>query len=282
MNILGISITKKNAKQRVTELDGVRLTPAQQLAYMQAEHAADQMMGAIHWAKRLAWLILIIVMTVSYEDQYRYLERIGMSSLAAHLIPFAFDAATVLCVMVIGVFAMKRIAKIIALAVVLFPVGASAFINASASPSVAVAIVYVLVVCLIPAIELIKAFMGADFDRMLGAEANLLGAAKTNVAASTTKNPAHSARGQKGAATRAANKARKIEEAKKAAEAAAQAAADAAKVEEDRKEANRLRGLAAAATRAQNAETARLKAEAELLAAAKKRPSRAKAKVDAA
>ena len=55
-------------------------------------------------------------------------------------------------------------------------------------------------------------------------------------------------------ATREANKAKKIEEAQKAAQAAAQAAAEAAKLEAERKEALRLRGLQAAETRRLNAE----------------------------
>lgn len=280
MKIFGYNILSKANDKRVTELDGVRLTPAQQLAYMQAENAADQMMNAIRWAKALAWLILLIVMTVSYEDQHSYLERIGLHEIGAKLIPFAFDAATVLCVMVIGVFAMKRIAKMIALFVVLFPVGASAFINVKASPTVAVAIVYVLVVCLIPAIELIKAFMGADFDRMLGAEANLLGAAKTHVVASTAKSAKHVERGQKAAITRAARKAERAEAARLEAQAAAEAAAEAARLEEERKEAARRRGIAAAETRARRAEEARIQEEAAKLE--KERQERLQARRDKA
>lgn len=165
--MFGLRIVRTKDQPRPTHApDGSLLTPARQLALMQAERAADDMMSAIRWAKRLAWLIVLIVMTVSYDHQRTYLRSIRVPDLGAVLIPFAFDAGTVLCVMVIGTTAMRQIAKNVALCVVLAPVAASAYINVRASASVAVAIVYVLVVGLIPAMELIKAFMGADFSTM--------------------------------------------------------------------------------------------------------------------
>jgi hypothetical protein len=184
--MFGLKVVRTNSQPPpALAPDGTRLTPARQLALMQAEHAASGMMQTIRWAKRLAWLLVLIVMSVSYEDQHNYLIRIGMRPFGALLIPFAFDTATVLCVMVVGTQAMKRSAKVIALSVVAFPVCASAFINAEASPSAAVAIVYVLVVLLIPAIELIKAFMGADFRHMMAAEEDYLDAAKQSSRASS-------------------------------------------------------------------------------------------------
>ena len=179
MSIFGFEIVRTNRQPRPTHLpDGTPLTPARQLALMQAEHAADGIMSAIRWAKRLAWLLVLIVMYVSYDDQHNYLLEIKMRDSGAFLIPIAFDAATVLCVMVIGTNAMKTAAKVAALAVVIFPVAASAYINVQASPTSAVAIVYVLVVCLIPAMELIKALMGADFSSMMDTEQEFLDAAK--------------------------------------------------------------------------------------------------------
>lgn len=165
--MFGLRIVRTKDQPRPTHApDGSVLTPARQLALMQAERAADDMMAAIRWAKRLAWLIVLIVMGVSYDHQRTYLQNIRVPDLGAVLVPFAFDAATVLCVMVIGTTAMRQTAKTIALCVVLVPVCASGYINVRASESVAVAVVYVLVVGLIPAMELIKAFMGADFSTM--------------------------------------------------------------------------------------------------------------------
>jgi hypothetical protein len=178
MNILGISITRTSkAQNRITELNGVRLTPTQQLAYMQAETAAFDMMSAIRWAKRLAWVVLLIVMTISYEDQNHYLLSIGMRQLGAYLIPAAFDVATVLCVAVIGTAAMRWQAKTVALVIVLFPTVSSAYINVQASPTTEVAVVFVMVVALIPGIELVKAFMGPNYDYMRRTESQLLGVA---------------------------------------------------------------------------------------------------------
>ena len=178
--MFGLRIVRTKEQPRPTHSeDGKRLTPAQQLAHMQGERAADDVMSVISGAKIGAWLILLVVVAVSYDDQRSYLAHIGARLLGQLLIPIAFDAATVVCVMVVGTVAMKRSAKITALAVIAFPVGASMYLNWKASPNVAVAVAYVLVVGLIPAIELLRATMGADFSSMMDIEDRLFNAAKT-------------------------------------------------------------------------------------------------------
>lgn len=171
----GWALSRAKDHDRITELNGVRLTPTQQLAYMQAESAAFDMMATIRWAKRLAWVVLLIVMTISYEDQNHYLEHAGFRPYGAKLIPLAFDVATVCCVGVIGAAAMRFRAKVVALVIVLFPVLSSGYVNVMASPTMEVAIVYVMVVALIPGIELVKAFMGPNYDYMRRIESQLLG-----------------------------------------------------------------------------------------------------------
>lgn len=178
--MFGLRIVRTKDKPRPTHSeDGRRLTPAQQLAHMQGERAADDVMGVIRGAKFGAWLILLIAVTVSYDDQRAYLQHKEARLLGQWLIPIAFDAATVVCVMVIGTIAMKRSAKIAALLMILFPVGASMYLNWEASPNVAVAIVYLMVVGLIPAIETVRSIMGADFSAMMDIEDKLFNAAKT-------------------------------------------------------------------------------------------------------
>lgn len=184
--MFGLSIVRTKDRPRPTHsADGTPLTPARQLALMQSEHAADGIMSAIKGAKLGAWLIVLIVMAVSYDDQRSYLHHIGARLLGQWLIPIAFDAATIICVTVIGTVAMKKKAKVIAIAVILFPVGASMYLNWQASPNVYVAIAYVLVVGLIPAIELLRANMGADFSTMLDTEETYLSAANRKRVASS-------------------------------------------------------------------------------------------------
>lgn len=183
-------LVRAKAKPRPTHLpNGMRLTPAKQLAYMQAEDAADQTMGVIKGVKRLAWLIVLIVMSVSYDDQRAYLHHIGARPAGVLLIPIAFDAATIACVWVIGTIAMQRKAKVVALSVIAFPVASSMYINWQASSNRAVAVVYLLVVALIPAIEGVKVVMKADFRIMMGIEDDLLGvASQPSVKQSKTSN----------------------------------------------------------------------------------------------
>lgn len=176
--MFGLRIVRTKEQPRPTHSeDGRRLTPAQQLAYMQGERAAGDVMSVISGAKLGAWLILLVAVAISYDDQRAYLQHIGARLLGQYLIPVAFDAATVVCIMVIGTQAIKRSAKLTALAVIAFPVGASMYLNWKASPNVAVAVAYVLTVGMIPAIELVRATMGADFSAMMDIEERHFGAA---------------------------------------------------------------------------------------------------------
>lgn len=149
------------------------LSPARQFARRQAENAAGQMMNTISWVKRFAWVITLAAMTVSYQHQLQYLHKIKVDWLGAVLIPIIFDSMAIVCVMIVGAQAMRRLAKVVAVTVVLFPVGASGYINVQASPTRAVAIAYSLAVLAIPVTELVKSVMGADFSAMIESEATL-------------------------------------------------------------------------------------------------------------
>lgn len=182
MKILGFTITRNPAGNTppATVADpgtapaGPQLSPTQQLALMQAEHAAHSVMSAIRWAERLAWVVLLIVMGVSFEDQHHYLAGKGMRVVGTYGIPLAFDVATVLLVAVIAAAAMRRGAKIAALSILVLPTLGSGYINVMASPDIEVAIIYIGVVALIPGIELVKALMGPDYPYMLRIEQQLL------------------------------------------------------------------------------------------------------------
>lgn len=168
----GFQLTR-GEHQKLDRLDG--LTPTQQLARAQAESVAFDILAAFKWSKRLAWVVLLAVMAVSFEDQFHYLVHQGFRPMAAILVACVFDLATVFCVTVIGAAAMKLLPRLIALGVVLLPVGASGYINVQASPTKQVAIIYILVVAMIPAIEVIKAFMGVNFRYMRKIELDLMG-----------------------------------------------------------------------------------------------------------
>jgi hypothetical protein len=178
MHIFGLTIERTNKTANPLEYNGVRLSPAEQLAHMQAENAAGDMMATIRWAKRIAWVLLVGIMAVSYEDQHFFLVSQHMRPVGAAVTPILFDLATVFCVMVIGAAAMKKAAKIVALCVVVLPTLGSGFINVLASPTHVVAVVMACVVCLIPAVELIKALMGANLAYMRQVESELSSAAR--------------------------------------------------------------------------------------------------------
>lgn len=174
MNILGFTITRGKPQEAKPD-DG--LTPTQRLAKVQAESVAGDFLASLKSSKLIGRIVLIAVMAVSFEDQFHYLADEGFRLWAAVLVAGVFDLATIFCVTVIGTPTQKLAPRLIALGVCLLPVSASGYINVQASPNRTVAIIYIAVVAMIPAIEVIKAFMGANLQYMRRIEMDLLGVA---------------------------------------------------------------------------------------------------------
>ena len=185
MKFLGFTITRGEQAEAVKVDDG--LTPTQRLARAQAESVAEDFLASNKLSKRIGMVVLLAVMAVSFEDQFHYLVHEGFRPMAAILVAGVFDLATIFCVNVIGTPSQKPLARGIALGVVLLPTTASGYINVQASPTKTVAIIYIGVVALIPAIEVIKAFMGAHLPYMRRIELALLGVAAEMAAESAPK-----------------------------------------------------------------------------------------------
>lgn len=151
----------------------VNLTPGQRFAEAYGNGAVEEMLKTIKLTKRLALFIVIAVMAVSYQHQMHYLMSIGTDLPGSLVIPLIIDAATLLCVKVLGATGMAKTAKMIALGFMLGPVGASAWINFSGSANSTVGWIYVIVVALIAVVEIIKAFIKPDFDSILAEEARI-------------------------------------------------------------------------------------------------------------
>jgi hypothetical protein len=156
----------------------LNLTPGQRFAEAYGNGAVEEMLKTIKLTKRLALFIVIAVMAVSYQHQMHYLMAIGTDIPGSLVIPLIIDAATLLCVKVLGATGMAKTAKMIALGFMLGPVGASAWINFSGSANPTVGWIYVIVVALIAVVEIIKAFIKPDFDSILAEEARIQPARK--------------------------------------------------------------------------------------------------------
>jgi hypothetical protein len=156
----------------------LNLTPGQRFAEAYGNGAVEEMLKTIKLTKRLALFIVIAVMAVSYQHQMHYLMAIGTDTPGSLVIPLIIDAATLLCVKVLGATGMAKTAKMIALGFMLGPVGASAWINFSGSANRTVGWIYVIVVALIAVVEIIKAFIKPDFDSILAEEARIQPARK--------------------------------------------------------------------------------------------------------
>jgi hypothetical protein len=156
----------------------LNLTPGQRFAEAYGNGAVEEMLKTIKLTKRLALFIVIAVMAVSYQHQMHYLMAIGTDIPGSLVIPLIIDAATLLCVKVLGATGMAKTAKMIALGFMLGPVGASAWINFSGSANRTVGWIYVIVVALIAVVEIIKAFIKPDFDSILAEEARIQPARK--------------------------------------------------------------------------------------------------------
>lgn len=173
IEIFGFTITRG----KEPELVEPNMSPAQELALLQGRHAAREQLRTVSVAKLFGWFVLIIVMVISYDEQRAFLADHHANELGERLIPIAFDFATVYFVTVIGAKAMRRAAVYTSCALVFFPVGASAYINASAAADRVMFWIQGAVSLLIPAIEIVKALLGADFRRLRADEKEYMQAA---------------------------------------------------------------------------------------------------------
>lgn len=157
------------------------LRPSQRLAQRHVETVADHAIINIETIRRYATYIVYAVMGASFFHQFAYLfKTFGVKEFAAMgtfegwlhavsygagaaLIPIIFDFFTVVCVMAVSSAALKIWVRVLALVLVLAPVGASGYINwnSSIGPdgrfAPAIAIIYLMVVALIPLTELMRA-----------------------------------------------------------------------------------------------------------------------------
>lgn len=185
-------------------------------------------------------------------------------------LPYLCDRLILMCIRNIATRVVSTWDKAKAFLVLMPAIAVSVFLNIAAPGPELMKWVCGAVVTMVPLYQIIRSVRpnfkkaGADETKIRNEVAELA----VNSSVSDAEREARRQRGIKAAATRAAR-----------ASAAAQAAATP-EVSPEEKEARRQRGLKAAATRAQRAETARIELEAAIMAAAKKRPSRAKAKVE--
>jgi len=173
IKLLGFTITRGD-EPALVESD---LSPAQELAIMQNRYAAREQLQTISWSRMVGMAVLILVMVISYSEQRQFMLDHHTAPLGARLIPVVFDLATIYFVMVIGAKAMRLAAVYTSVGLVLFPVSMSAFINFWAAPDSVMQIIQGSVSLLIPAIEIVRALMGADFARMRARESDAIKAA---------------------------------------------------------------------------------------------------------
>lgn len=179
-------------------------TQAQQFAAAYAADLAARMLRAIKMVRMAATAIMVIAMTVSYAHQAHYLQGLGAQLYAAWSIPGALDCLTFICVKVLGTTAVISSARRTAGWVLAFPVVVSGAINFIAPGALIVKLVFVAVVLLIPAAEVVASRIKPDFAAMDAMER-----AVTPVGADPVDREKRSAAARKGAETRRRNAARR-------------------------------------------------------------------------
>lgn len=148
-------------------------TQAQLFAAEYAKNLARQMLRTIKLVRLAANAIMVIAMVVSYAHQAHYLEGLGAQRFAAWSIPGALDCLTFICVKVLSTAAVVKVARIVAGAVLIFPVSVSSTVNFIAPGATVVKWVYVATVLLIPAAELVAGRIKPDFAAMDAMERNV-------------------------------------------------------------------------------------------------------------
>jgi hypothetical protein len=141
-------------------------TQAQQFAATYAADLAARMLRTIKLVRLAATAIMVIAMTVSYAHQAHYLQGLGAQLYAAWSIPGALDCLTFICVKVLGTTAVVSTARRTAGWVLSFPVVVSGAINFIAPGALIVKLVFVAVVLLIPAAEVVASRIKPDFNAM--------------------------------------------------------------------------------------------------------------------
>jgi len=179
-------------------------TQAQQFAAKYAASIAAEMLRTIKWVRRAATLIMVIAMGISYTHQAHYLASLGADRIAAWTIPGALDCLTFICVKVLGTRAVVEAARRTSGYVLAFPVVVSGVINFVAPGALLVKVVFVAVVLLIPAAEVVASRIKPDFEAM-----DTMERAIVPVAADPVVRERRSAAARKGAETRRRNAARR-------------------------------------------------------------------------
>lgn len=147
-------------------------TQTQKLAREHVSTIADTAIRNIASIQRLAAFAVYGVLAISYFHQAQYLYAIFRiewklslpvlmhaitSAVGAALIPIVVDVFIVICTKVVSTVGLRRVAKNTALGLVVVPVAISGYINFRSSISLAVAVIYLMVVALIPLTELVRA-----------------------------------------------------------------------------------------------------------------------------
>ena len=179
-------------------------TQAQQFAAAYAADLAARMLRTIKLVRAAATAIMVIAMTVSYAHQAHYLQGLGAQLYAAWSIPGALDCLTFICVKVLGTTAVVLSARKTAGMILAFPVVVSGAINFIAPGALIVKLVFVAVVLLIPAAEVVASRIKPDFAAMDAMER-----AVSPVAVDEAERERRSAIAHKAAATRRANATRR-------------------------------------------------------------------------
>lgn len=147
-------------------------TQTQKLARRHVSTIADTAIRNIASIQKMAAFAVYGVLAISYFHQAQYLYSIFQiewvlsfsammhaitSTVGAILIPIVVDVFVVICTKVVSTVGLRRVAKNTALCLVVVPVAISGYINFKSSISIAVAIIYLMVVALIPLTELVRA-----------------------------------------------------------------------------------------------------------------------------
>jgi hypothetical protein len=148
-------------------------TQAQIFAAKAARTMAEDVLRTMKVVRWTATAIMLTAMIVSYAHQAHFLEGLGAPVLAAWSIPGAVDGLTFVCVRVLSTLAVVKSGRVVAGAMLAFPVSVSGVINFIAPGVQVVKWVYVAVVLLIPAAEIVASRIRPDFAAMDAMERKL-------------------------------------------------------------------------------------------------------------
>lgn len=147
-----------------------KLSPAERYAETIRETAVDEILKTLKVAKRWAQFIVIAVMVVSYQHQRHFFVSRQADTIGSLLLPIIFDASIIFLVRVISTTGIAKLPQRAALAALVIPVTASAWVNFAASPNSFIGWVYVVAVGLVAVIETIKALIKPDPEALREAE----------------------------------------------------------------------------------------------------------------